>query len=449
MRRLIRFAILMPTLLIAHYCFAQTNISINDAKSYGFKRSIGTVFISQPEVADYKVISDKELVVFGLGLGQTRVMVYDIEGKRLMSSLIRVILPLESVRKEVREQYPKLDISIDSIGDKISIKGVVYNEKQRDDIYALVAGLLGKKVVNRWTYSDQMAFSKEQGGIIADPKANFYRNFTYQDFIEGLEISFPYQVNVKTTIAQVSSDFNEIVGIDWKSGTQAANGVFYIYDLSAEILSSVINALSDDSLGEILAEPNLTVLSGEEASFLVGGEIPLVTTQDDKIIFEYKEYGIGLDLSAKVLSDEKIRLRLNPSVISVEDTVQMLGSEIPLLGTRRISTTVEIADGQTFMIGGLLSTEDIEQLRKIPFLGDIPILGALFSTATTVRKRTELVVVVTVSLVKPTAPNELQIPFMEKTNTYERWLGMGNLLSNDIRSQEEVTQLSKEGGLLE
>lgn len=449
MTNLIRIITLVPILLFSQVILAQTNISINDAKSYRFKNEIGTVFISQPKVADYKVISDKELVIFGIALGEARVMVYDSEGNMLRSSLVRVVLPLDSVRQEVRKQYPELDISIDSVGDKISIKGVVYNEKQRDDIYALVAGLLGKKVINRWTYNDRMTFSGEETSIIADPKANFYRNFSYEDLIEGLEIRFPYQVNVKTTIAQVSSDFNEIVGIDWKSGTTAANGVFYFYDLSSEKLSSVINALSDDSLGEVLAEPNLTVLSGEEASFLVGGEIPLVTTQDDTITFTYKEYGIGLDLSAKVLSDEKIRLRLNPSVINVEDTIQMLGSEIPLLGTRRISTTVEVADGQTFMIGGLLSTEDIEQLRKIPFLGDIPLLGSLFRTATTTRKRTELVVIVTVSLVKPTAPNDLQIPIMEKSHTYQRWLGIESFLDSDIKSQKEAQQWSKDGGLLE
>jgi pilus assembly protein CpaC len=436
------FAILIFTLFCQHVNAAY-NIPVNDAISLRFNQKIGTVFISQPAIADYKVVSDREIILYASAVGEARIMVYNVEGKRILTNRVKVNQPLDHVLSEVKARYPELTIDIRSVGTQTLIKGQVYTEKQRDEIYALVAGILGKEVVPRWPDGqDVMEFPEP---MLADPKAHFYRNFTYQGIMEELELSFPYQVNVKTTIAQVSSEFSETVGVDWGSIGASTPGVFTFPNLTASDIAAVITALSDDSLGEVLAEPNLTVLSGEEASFLVGGELPMVVSDTNGTEISFKEFGIGLDLSAKVLSKDEIRLRVQPRVSNVDKVIKTVGLEVPQLSSRRVSTTIEIADGQTFMIGGLMSSEDIEQLSKVPLLGDIPLFGTLFSKATTDRKQSEVVIIATVNLVKPTSANQIQLPRIQKTSTLERLTGLNHLI-DDEQHRDLLAELVSKGG---
>ncbi|MEZ9917468.1 hypothetical protein BCT06_11320 [Vibrio breoganii] len=416
-------------------------IPLNDARSVRTKQEIGTVFMSQPTIADYKVINERQIVVFGSSIGQTRLMIYDVEGRLVVSRLVEVTQPLNHVRAEINKRYPELDIEVAPMGAKVAVNGVVFTEKQRDDIYALVANMLGMDKVKRWDQDDNMEFPEP---FVADPKTQFYRSYTYQGIIEGLELNFPFQVNVRTTIATVGSEFKETVGVDWTSS--GIEGVFAFPELTAADLSAVLTALSDESLGEVLAEPNLTVLSGEEASFLVGGEIPMITSDTNGTTITFKEYGIGLDIAAKVLNEDEIRLRVQPSVSVVDQILKTTTAEVPQLSTRRATTTIEIADGQTFMIGGLMNTEDIESLQKIPLLGDIPFFGALFSKSTTNRKTTEVVIIATVNLVKPTKANELSIPRIHKTNTLTRWMGMNREFGDQQQQDAEFVELLNKGG---
>lgn len=417
-------------------------IPLNDARSVRTKQQIGTVFMSQPTIADYKVINERQIVVFGSAIGQTRLMIYDIEGQLVVSRLVEVTQPLNQVRSEIKKRYPELDIEVVPMGAKIAVNGTVFTEKQRDGIYALVASMLGKEPTERYPTTDApMALADP---FVADPQTEFYRNYTYESLIEGLEMSFPFQVNVRTTIAAVGSEFRETIGVDWTSG--GSPGVFTFPDLTASDLSATITALANDNLGEVLAEPNLTVLSGQEASFLVGGEIPMITSDTNGTTISFKEYGIGLEIAAKVHNEQEIRLRVQPSVSVVDQIYKTTTAEVPQLSTRKATTTIEIADGQTFMIGGLMNTEDIESLQKIPLLGDIPFFGALFSKATTNRKTTEVVIIATVNLVKPTKANELNLPRIHKTNTFTRWLGMSSEFSDRNQQDAEMVQLMDNGG---
>ncbi|GAM69373.1 type II/IV secretion system secretin rcpA/cpaC [Vibrio sp. JCM 19236] len=419
-------------------------IPLNDARSVRTKQQIGTVFMSQPTVADYKVINERQIVVFGSSIGKTRLMIYDTEGRLIVSRIVEVSQPLNHIRTEVQKRYPDLDIEIVQQGAKVAVNGVVYTEKQRDGIYSLVANMLGMEKVKRWDQEDSMEFPEP---FVPDPKTQFYRNYTYTGIIEGLELSFPFQVNVRTTIATVGSEFKETVGVDWTSA--GTPGVFTFPDMTASDVSATITALSNDNLAEVLAEPNLTVLSGEEASFLVGGEIPMITQDTNGTTISFKEYGIGLDIAAKVMNEEEIRLRVQPSVSVVDQIITTTTAEVPQLATRRAVTTIEIADGQTFMIGGLMNSEDIESLQKIPLLGDIPFFGALFSKATTNRKTTEVVIIATVNLVKPAQGEKLSIPRINKTNTFSRWMGMSSEFDEQRQKDAEFVGLLEKGGFVQ
>jgi pilus assembly protein CpaC len=167
-----------------------------------------------------------------------------------------------------------------------------------------------------------------------------------------------------------------------------------------------------DGLVTILAEPNLTALSGETASFLAGGEFPIPISQGNQSIsIEYKQYGVGLAFTPVVLADGRISMRVRPEVSQLSDAgaVKLGGYTVPALTTRRAETTVELGSGQSLMIGGLLSNTTNNSIDKAPFLGDLPIIGSLFRSTQFKRDETELVIIVTPYLVRPVS-GQLALP---------------------------------------
>jgi pilus assembly protein CpaC len=185
--------------------------------------------------------------------------------------------------------------------------------------------------------------------------------------------------------------------------------------LGLDVLST-LNLSEADGLVTVLAEPNLTALSGETASFLAGGEFPVPVSQAlGSVTIEYKQYGVGLAFTPIVLADGRISMRVRPEVseLSNEGSIRLNGFDVPALTTRRAETTVELGSGQSFMIAGLLRNTNTNNVDKAPFLGDLPILGALFRSTKYRRAETELVIIVTPYLVRPVS-NQLASP----TNGY-------------------------------
>ncbi|GAL21056.1 type II/IV secretion system secretin RcpA/CpaC [Vibrio maritimus] len=248
-------------------------------------------------------------------------------------------------------------------------------------------------------------------------------------------------------MAQVTENFGETIGVDWQT-VGSSVGQFVFDQFKAENLTTIISALGNDTVAQVLAEPNLTVLSGESASFLVGGEVPVIITTANNVNITYKEFGVKLDLTAKVLSEDKIKMQLFPEVSEIESYVKAAGIEVPQLASRRAMTTVELGDGESFILGGLMSSADYEELQKIPVVGDIPVLGAAFRKSITERKRTELIIVATVNLVKPTRSTDIQLPYMRKTPTMVRWL---NLEGDEYQApaSDATMRLLSDGGFIQ
>jgi pilus assembly protein CpaC len=183
-------------------------------------------------------------------------------------------------------------------------------------------------------------------------------------------------------------------------------------DLFGIDLISRLNLAETDGLANTLAEPNLTALSGETASFLAGGEFPVPVPQaQGAVTIEYKQYGVGLAFTPYVLANGRISMRVRPEVseLSNQGSVKLGDFVIPALTTRRAETTVELGSGQSFMIAGLLRNSDTNDINKAPFLGDIPILGTLFRSTAYRRQQTELVIIVTPYLVRPVS-GQLALP---------------------------------------
>jgi pilus assembly protein CpaC len=178
---------------------------------------------------------------------------------------------------------------------------------------------------------------------------------------------------------------------------------------------ALIDALAQENLVSVLAEPNLTVMSGDTASFLAGGQIPFPVAQgNDQMSVEFKDFGVMLAVTPTVLSQDRVSIRLRPEVSQPDDSVYSYrdanGTQVPGFLVRRAETTIELGSGQSFVIGGLLQSDLTQTMDKLPILGDIPIIGALARSQGFARGETELVIIATAYLSQPSSEGSLQIP---------------------------------------
>jgi pilus assembly protein CpaC len=388
----------------------ERTMALNDAVNLSFNDEIGTVFISSPTVADYKIIDPQQLVLFANQVGDTTLIVYSTQNKVLLSQRISVNIDLKKVRRQLTLRYPQFNLTLNAVGNQVAVRGQVDTAEQRDDIYQVIGTLL-----NRPTKQNNDTNNDDDD----DDDKNALNEPQWDSIINGITVAEAQQVNVKITVAQVTKEFNETIGVDWPSIGSGLKS-FSLFQYKFNNLSSVISAIANDSIAEVLAEPNLTVLSGESAKFLVGGEVPMITHDNNQTSISFKKYGISLDLTAKVLNNHKIKLKLAPEVSAVEKIIKSNNLEVPQMITRRAETTVELADGQSFMLGGLMSKDDQETTSKVPLLGDIPVIGGAFRSVLTRRAKTELVIIATVNLVHPVATTDIRLPHIQKTNTLKR-----------------------------
>ena len=261
------------------------------------------------------------------------------------------------------------------------------------------------------------------------------------DIINTVSVMSPQQVMLEVRFIEISRNASRELGVQWNRfgshsivnvgdgttalpvvpATEAAAGVlsgsspfgFAIARLVAGGASTdvLINALEQKGIARSLAEPNLVALSGDTASFLAGGEYPIpVAGSFGQITVDYKKYGVGLAFTPTVLSRGLINLKIEPEVSQIDTTHTVSvsnGVSVPALIVRRASTTIELRDGQSFMIGGLLQTNNQNLIEQLPWLGSVPVLGALFSSKSYQQNQTDLAIIVTPHLVRPTRPGDV------------------------------------------
>jgi len=438
---------LLSFILLSSHSYGQEilNLAKDEAKPLSFPAEIDTVFIADPEIADYKVINEDKIVIFGRKIGNVSLIVFGKNGEILANKTIIVNKNLTAIKQQIALYYPQLKINIANLGEQVVLSGKVSSQQQKEQIYSLVGELLNKDFTDK-------TLSWQVGNIAQNIELDFLEQRRYRGLVNHLELAVTKQVNVKLTIAEVNHSFVEQLGFEFGSVTTdggiRGNGLFadMLKGFSTDNIAAFISAINDESTGQVLAEPNLSVISGETASFLVGGEMPIVTYIDDQYLVTYKEFGIRLELAAKVLQDDRIRLALMPEVSSVDNSFSNQTFDIPAFKTRRARTTVELADGESFILGGLLSTEDMESLAKIPLIGDIPGLGALFRNTGVERRKTELLIVATVNLVEPISPSLVQLPSMKRTSTIERFFNIKDKRSNNKSTQQWAQQIIETGG---
>ena len=417
------------------------NLSEGDANTLSTEQEIGSVFISDPNVADYQVIDKNKVVVFGRNIGKATLLLFDDDGNTLLKRHLVVNKSMVHIQQNIKMRYPNSEVSVFNLGEQVVLSGTVATEEEKDGIYILVGELLGKESENQ----DLEWYLGEDRTLTMD----FMRKRTFSGVVNNIEVATTKQINVKIAVAEVSHSLMQNFGIEFSTGGNSGifTGMLGSLPDSGNIMRA-ITAINDDEVGQVLAEPNLSVISGESASFLVGGELPIAVKLDDEIQIEYKEFGVRLEMMAKVMRDDKIRVSLQPEVSSIDTQYGNATYNIPAFKTRKARTTVELADGQSFVLGGLLNNEERELLRKIPFIGDIPILGSLFRYTETERNKTELLIIATVNLVQPIDADQVRLPTFQRTTNSERFFVIPKLnnLGSQVKNREASEKILSLGG---
>ena len=358
-----------------------------------------TVFVANPEIADVQVKSPTLVYISAKAPGETVIYAVDASDSVLLNASILVEHDISRLRSSLRQLAPGERVSADSVDGNLVLSGVVSDAGKADKVRALAASIAGEakgsQVINRMT------------------------------------VATPNQINLQVRIAEVDVNVLKDIGVNWtKIGSDLAfmtnNPASVMGELTNSLrvghimgtaASATITALTDEGFITNLAEPNLTAMSGQTASFLAGGEFPVpingssaATGGFPTITVEYKSFGVSLAFTPTVIDAQHLNLRVRPEVselstngaVSVPLTATATVT-IPALTVRRAETSVELASGESFALAGLLQHMSTQLVSKVPWIGDIPIIGAAFRSDRFQRGETDLVVIVTPYLVQPVA----------------------------------------------
>ena len=356
------------------------------------------LFVANEGIADVQVRSPTQLYVFGKSSGETTVYATSKAGRVVYAANVRVGNNISSVGEMLHVAMPDASIQAMPMNNLVLLTGTVANPEDIAEAQRLTQAYVGEgtQVVARLRSATplQVTLKVRVAEVNRSLLKSWGTNLLSRDFTGGFNFGIG-RGNPGTIDSSGNANFN----VSGTATTLAGFGRF----LGLDILGT-LDIAAADGLATMLAEPNLTALSGETASFLAGGEFPIPVSQgNNAVTIEYKQYGVGLAFTPIVLGDGRISMRVRPEVSQLSDAGAVtLGSfRVPALTTRRAETTVELGSGQSFMIAGLLQNTGNNSVDKTPFLGDLPILGALFRSTKFQRQETELVVIVTPYLVRP------------------------------------------------
>ena len=359
-------------------------------------RPAATVFIANPDVADVQVKSPSMIYVNAKTPGETVLYAVDADDNVLLNAPIRVEHDVSRLRESLHALIPGENVAVESVDGALVLKGNVSTALRAEKANALATSIANEakgKVVNQ------------------------------------LSVATPNQVNLRVKIAEVSRTVLKAFGVNWSksigdtqfntsnpvTGGQIAsrNTITFGFGAPGSRIEAQVDALAQEGLLTILAEPNLTATNGQPASFLAGGEFPVPVAGSAAngiatITVAFKEFGIRLDFTPTIMDAQHVSLRVRPEVSELTNTgavsVPITANNtvtIPALTVRRAETTLELGSGESFALGGLLSHSLEQDISKVPGLGDIPILGQLFRSSRFQKGETELVIIVTPYLVKP------------------------------------------------
>ncbi len=396
----------------------QLEVPLNKSQVITVDRPISKALVGNSEIADVLPLTNQSLYVLGKKMGTTSLTVYDANNRVISVLDVAVGPDVVGLRRQLSELLPSEPIGARISNEAVVLTGIVSSGPAVDRAIQLAKTYAGDKVVNMMSVgaSQQVmlevrfsevtrqggkqlgvsAFLNSDGGSFGAALGNGARLSPNPDTGEGV-----------LTLDQIANSFGIFRGLGRVAGLN---------------VEGVLDALERKGLVKTLAEPTLIALSGETASFLAGGEFPVPVIQNNgggggdgggrSITVEFKPFGVSLGFTPTVLADGVINLQVEPEVSSIDPSasITLNGLIIPGLQTRRASTTLELRDGESFALAGLIRKDFQTTVRQVPLLGSIPILGALFRSSGFQKGETELVIMVTPRIVRSVKPGQIQLP---------------------------------------
>jgi pilus assembly protein CpaC len=409
---------------------AQVRVTVGKTEDIRTDQNFANITVGDPDIADVSPLTDHSLSILGKKIGTTRVTVYDADHKPVGIFDVEVSYDISRLAAEIGH-FTGGGIKVSSINGRILLSGTSPDAATLDKAVQ-IAGQFGPDPINTVQVMQPQQIELEVRFIEVDRNAgrdlgvqwNAFGNSVLANTGSGLPASQlpitqpggsfqqPGTTVGGANVAGSALPISPVVAAGVLSG--AAPFGFLVGQLTNK-LQVEVNALESKGAARLLAEPNLVTLSGETASFLAGGQIPIPEVgATGTPSFGFQPYGVGLSFTPTVLHDGVINLIVKPEVSEIDKTngVTIGGTFVPGLTTRKASTTLELRDGQSFMLGGLLQSDGTNTIDQLPWAGDLPVLGALFRSTDYQKQETDLVILVTPHIVRPLTPvDPVHTPF--------------------------------------
>ncbi len=383
------------------------DVMLGKAEMVTLKGNVSDVLVANPGIVDVMAVKANQLYIVGNGLGDTNVMVLDEEGNVLRKVNVHVQMDTDKVEEMIAELYPNENVKIRGLRNQLILTGNVSTPAMSNSIAKLVA-----------------QYAAEARGATNSPEID--------DVVTNmLTVAGEQQVMLKVKIVEASRSALKDLGLESRASNSGIGAVGAALSAATGLgltapaqlgvlalnynsgsfgpLSFIARALEEEGIVNTLAEPNLTAISGEQAGFLAGGEVPIPTEIDrnGNLVYEFRPFGVSLNFRPTVMSENRISMEMTTEVSSAsyDDNLQLQGITVPTFNVRRADTTVELPSGGTLMIAGLLQSDTTSSLTSIPGVNKVPVVGDLLKSDSFQRNESELVVMITPYLVKPFAQN--------------------------------------------
>jgi pilus assembly protein CpaC len=364
------------------------NLPVSQAVTVAVSDSVGKIVSADPAIADAQPITDKSLYLVGKSFGTTTVNLYSATGAPVGLLAVQVGADTTGMSRAIRDAVPGSHVKVSTANGRVLLSGTVADAPSMQKVLDIVTQYGSPAVINAMTLTGGQQVNLEVRILEVQRDAGRQLGIHWGGQIGGVSAAIAGGPSDPATGAESFSSFITSV-------ISGATGI----GLEAEL-----TALESKSLVRTLADPNLTTLSGVSASFLAGGQVPIrVPDGNGNVTLSYKDFGVRLVFTPMVLDNDRIQIHLTPEV---SDIGSFTSSGDPVFDTRTLDATVELRDGQSFSVAGLLQNNTNLSQNQLPWLGDVPILGALFRSSSYQKHDTELVVIVTPRLVQPSGPGQ-------------------------------------------
>ncbi len=383
-------------------------ITLHKSENVRVEYPFSEALIGDPDIADVVPLTNASINILGKKIGVTRLSLLDQKKQVLGIVDVEVTHDIETLKRIMRDIAAFSNLRVTSVNGRIMLTGMAPDSVALSKALALAEQFAPGEVTNAMSVAAPQQVMLEVRFIEASRTLN--RGLGVNVSTAGGRVGGVTGIeNYSTNLTTGQTIYNMATGLGGNLVPFGAGiGNFTLGKTNVDV---IIKALEEQGLARSLAEPNLVALSGDTASFLAGGEFPFpVAGANNTVTTEFKKFGIGLAFTPTVLSGRQINLKIEPEVSDIDTTTETMVGNMPVPGltVRRASTTVELRDGQSFMIAGLLQGSHTADTRGMPWLGDVPVLGTLFRSQSFQKKETDLVIIVTPRVVRPQIPGDKQ-----------------------------------------